>query len=70
MVRYWELEKFEAEEARAAKPTRSVCKKCGAEGEHKTYECPVLIVSFSCGVHRAHTVLIASVAVLDMRRSG
>lgn len=45
MVRYWELEKLEAAEAKTSKPTRFVCKKCGAEGEHKTYECPVLIVS-------------------------
>ena len=45
MIRYWELEKLEAAETHAAKPTKFVCKKCGAEGEHKTYECPVLIVS-------------------------
>ncbi|OBZ70099.1 hypothetical protein A0H81_09792 [Grifola frondosa] len=44
MVRYFELEKAAAEEARAAKPVRVVCKNCGAEGDHKTYECPVLIV--------------------------
>lgn len=45
MVRYWELEKLAASEAQAAKPTKTVCKNCGAEGEHKTHECPVLIVS-------------------------
>lgn len=45
MVRYWELDKLEAEEAKASKTVRVVCKKCGAEGEHKTHECTVLIVS-------------------------
>ncbi|KAI0737683.1 hypothetical protein C8Q80DRAFT_1222737 [Daedaleopsis nitida] len=53
MVRYWELEKLEAEEARASKPSRSICKKCGAEGEHKTYECPVL-VCLTCGARDEH----------------
>ncbi|CDO68458.1 hypothetical protein BN946_scf184760.g14 [Trametes cinnabarina] len=41
MIRYWELDKVAA--AETAKPSRFVCKNCGAEGEHKTYECPVLI---------------------------
>ena len=45
VVRYWELDKLEAQETKASKPARIVCKKCGAEGEHKTYECTVLIVS-------------------------
>ncbi|KAI0711059.1 hypothetical protein C8T65DRAFT_608662 [Cerioporus squamosus] len=54
MVRYWELDKLEAEEAKASKPTRFVCKKCGAEGEHKTYECPVLIC-LTCGARDEHS---------------
>lgn len=43
-VRYFEEA---VEEAKAPKPKTVVCKNCGAEGEHKTYECPVLIVSMS-----------------------
>ncbi|KAI0775854.1 hypothetical protein BD413DRAFT_524681 [Trametes elegans] len=53
MVRYWELEKLAASEAKATKPSRTVCKKCGAEGEHKTYECPVLIC-LTCGARDEH----------------
>lgn len=30
-----------------SKPTKFVCKNCGAEGEHKTFECPVQIVRTS-----------------------
>lgn len=44
LVRYFD-DVNEVAEAKAAKATRIVCKKCGAEGEHKTYDCPVLIVS-------------------------
>lgn len=36
---------MEAEEAAQAKPIRFVCKNCGAEGAHKTYDCPVQVVS-------------------------
>lgn len=36
---------METEEAAQAKPIRFVCKNCGAEGAHKTYECPVQVVS-------------------------
>ncbi|RDX55414.1 hypothetical protein OH76DRAFT_1396803 [Lentinus brumalis] len=54
MVRYWELDKLDAQEAKASKPTRFVCKKCGAEGEHKTYECPVLIC-LTCGARDEHS---------------
>ncbi|TBU43306.1 hypothetical protein BD309DRAFT_961038 [Dichomitus squalens] len=53
MVRYWELDKLEAEVAKASKPARIVCKKCGAEGEHKTYECTVLICLI-CGARNEH----------------
>jgi len=38
MVRYFEPP---AEEQKQA---RFVCKRCGAESEHRTNECPVLIV--------------------------
>lgn len=44
MVRYFETAE---EDDTAAKPKTVVCKKCGAEGEHRTYECPVIIVSMS-----------------------
>lgn len=62
MIRYWELEKLEAAETRSEKPTRFVCKRCGAEGEHKTYECPVLIVSIS-GRSRTCVMLTISSSV-------
>ncbi|EED82859.1 predicted protein [Postia placenta Mad-698-R] len=40
MVRYFDQVD---EEDKVSKPKTIVCKNCGAEGEHKTYECPVLI---------------------------
>ncbi|KAL1944111.1 hypothetical protein VTO73DRAFT_3296 [Trametes versicolor] len=54
MVRYWELDKLAASEANASKPTKTVCKNCGAEGEHKTFECPVLIC-LTCGARDEHS---------------
>ena len=67
MVRYWELEKLEAEEAKASKSVRIICKKCGAEGEHKTWECTILIVS---PFHRPGiTALLQLYLVLDLWRS-
>jgi len=39
MVRY-----FEASAEEQQKQARFVCKRCGAENEHRTKECPVLIV--------------------------
>ncbi|KAG1754016.1 uncharacterized protein EDB91DRAFT_1101181 [Suillus paluster] len=51
LVRYFEAE---AEEAAHAKPSRSVCKNCGAEGEHKTYQCPVQ-VCLTCGTRDEHS---------------
>ena len=67
MIRYWELEKLEAEEAKASKPTRFVCKKCGAEGDHKTYECTVLIVSPL--VHLASRKMSKHLPVFNMWRA-
>lgn len=42
LVRYFEVE---GEDSKQSKLSISKCKKCGAEGEHKTYECPIQIVS-------------------------
>ncbi|KAI0920785.1 hypothetical protein AcW1_005039 [Taiwanofungus camphoratus] len=50
-VRYFEEA---VEEAKAPKPKTVVCKNCGAEGEHKTYECPVLIC-LTCGARDEHS---------------
>ncbi|KAI0291756.1 hypothetical protein BC826DRAFT_1186821 [Russula brevipes] len=36
------------------KHVRFVCKRCGAEGEHRTNECPVLIC-LTCGARDEHT---------------
>jgi hypothetical protein len=48
------------------KPTRFVCKNCGAEGEHKTIDCPVQIV---CVSHVLVTFSLAHLIpeVFDMR---
>jgi protein AIR1/2 len=46
MVRYFQAP---AEEQKQA---RFVCKRCGAEREHRTNECPVLIVRL---LHIVHT---------------
>ncbi|KAI0832815.1 hypothetical protein BC628DRAFT_1309582 [Trametes gibbosa] len=54
MIRYWELDKLAASESKLAKPTRTICKNCGAEGDHKTFECPVLIC-LTCGARDEHT---------------
>ncbi|KAK0468352.1 uncharacterized protein EV420DRAFT_460559 [Desarmillaria tabescens] len=35
------------------KPTKVVCKNCGAEGEHTTYKCPVMIC-LTCGARDEH----------------
>ncbi|KAF8914586.1 hypothetical protein CPB85DRAFT_519191 [Mucidula mucida] len=34
--------------------TKSVCKNCGAEGEHTTFHCPV-IICLTCGARDEHT---------------
>lgn len=39
------------------KTAKIVCKKCGAEGDHKTWNCPVIIVSFIYPSSR-HLVLL------------
>lgn len=49
LVRYFEVE---GEETNQSRPSIFKCKNCGAEGEHKTYECPIQIVSGRIfGVH-------------------
>ncbi|KAH9948756.1 hypothetical protein B0H21DRAFT_731833 [Amylocystis lapponica] len=50
MIRYFE----KTTEDKPVKPTRIVCKNCGAEGEHKTYDCPVLIC-LTCGARDEHS---------------
>ena len=67
MVRYFEVE---GEETSQSKPSIFKCKNCGAEGDHKTYECPIQIVSgrtlggvlahevpqcLTCGAHDEHS---------------
>lgn len=49
LVRY-----YESPPTPASVLTRSVCKNCGAEGEHKTSACPVLIC-LTCGVRNEHS---------------
>lgn len=51
LVRYFDTE---AEETVHTKPSRFVCKNCGAEGEHKTYECPIQ-VCLTCGARDEHS---------------
>lgn len=42
MVRYFDTVD---EDAKPSRSKKIVCKRCGAEGEHKSSNCPVLIVS-------------------------
>ncbi|KIJ70584.1 hypothetical protein HYDPIDRAFT_164570 [Hydnomerulius pinastri MD-312] len=51
LVRYFEPE---AEEGAQSKPSIFKCKNCGAEGDHKTYECPVQIC-LTCGARDEHS---------------
>ena len=68
MVRYFETAE---EEDTTAKPKTVVCKKCGAEGEHRTYECPVIIVSMSLRSLRDYCLhVLMVVAVSNMRCPG
>lgn len=48
MVRYFEEEKEEP------KQQKIVCKNCGQEGDHRTYECPVQIC-LTCGARDEHS---------------
>ncbi|KII94762.1 hypothetical protein PLICRDRAFT_47774 [Plicaturopsis crispa FD-325 SS-3] len=50
MVRYYEEPK---EETSTTKPVKFLCKNCGAEGSHKTYQCPVQIC-LTCGARDEH----------------
>ncbi|KZT70314.1 hypothetical protein DAEQUDRAFT_725592 [Daedalea quercina L-15889] len=52
MVRYFET--VEEDTDKPAKPKTFVCKNCGAEGEHRTYECPI-VICLTCGVRDEHT---------------
>ena len=42
LVRYFEVE---GEEGGQSRPSLFKCKNCGAEGDHKSFECPIQIVS-------------------------
>lgn len=61
MVRYFEAS------AEDQKQTRFVCKRCGAESEHRTNECPVQIVRVA--PHHPYLNLIreCSGVVFDLR---
>lgn len=68
MVRYFETVD---EDGKAARPKTIVCKKCGAEGEHRTYDCPVIIVSMSLwSLWDLCLHLLMAVVVSDMWCSG
>ena len=68
MVRYFETAE---EDDTAAKPKTVVCKKCGAEGEHRTYECPVIIVSMSLwSLRDCRLRLLMAAVVSNMRCPG
>ncbi|KAF9221946.1 hypothetical protein BS17DRAFT_784199 [Gyrodon lividus] len=51
LVRYFEAE---GERSGQSKPSIFKCKNCGAEGDHKTYECPVQIC-LTCGARDEHS---------------
>lgn len=51
LVRYFEVE---ADGTTQARPSIFKCKNCGAEGKHKTFECPVLIC-LTCGARDEHS---------------
>lgn len=64
LVRYFD------EVTEETKPTRFVCKNCGAEGDHKTSECRVQIVRISL-VNSMHSCFLAHsiLQVSNLRRS-
>ncbi|KAN0097608.1 hypothetical protein V8E55_002054 [Tylopilus felleus] len=49
LVRY-----FEVDETNQSKPSIFKCKNCGAEGDHKAYECPIQIC-LTCGARDEHS---------------
>ncbi|KAG9317311.1 hypothetical protein JVU11DRAFT_1509 [Chiua virens] len=51
MARYFEVE---GEESNNSKPSIFKCKNCGAEGDHKTYDCPIQIC-LTCGARDEHS---------------
>ncbi|KAG8218487.1 hypothetical protein J3R82DRAFT_4120 [Butyriboletus roseoflavus] len=51
LVRYFEVE---GEESNQLRPSIFKCKNCGAEGDHKTYECPTQIC-LTCGARDEHS---------------
>ncbi|KAH9927317.1 uncharacterized protein B0H18DRAFT_1004063 [Fomitopsis serialis] len=51
MVRYFEAAD---EDDKPAKPKTFVCKNCGAEGDHRTYECPI-VICLTCGARDEHS---------------
>ncbi|CAL1700144.1 unnamed protein product [Somion occarium] len=53
VIRYFEDSAEAAADATPVKPKTIVCKHCGAEGDHKTFECRVLIC-LTCGVRDEH----------------
>ena len=57
---------FEDQSKEEAKHSKVVCKNCGAEGEHKTSACPVIVV---CIVSFASTLRYSSFPVSDLRRT-
>lgn len=64
MVRYFETVD---DDEKSARPKTVVCKKCGAEGEHKTYDCPVIIVSMSLWSQWDRCLhLLMAIVVLNM----
>ncbi|KAG6829738.1 hypothetical protein H0H87_010370 [Tephrocybe sp. NHM501043] len=48
IVRY-----FQEPQPESSKPSRTVCKNCGAEGKHTTAQCPVMIC-LTCGARDEH----------------
>lgn len=63
VIRYFD-DPAETAETKTAKATRIVCKNCGAEGEHKTWECPVIIVSPSQSLYLRLSLYLCSRTVL------
>lgn len=43
LVRYYDVQPDDESDEKKV-PIKTVCKNCGAEGKHLTWECPVIIV--------------------------